>query len=334
MSADNQATDNFTEVNTRVNGWLPDLTGPVEVAYDGAAQRLLRARLPLPSGETCFLTMSVNAVVWLSGVLFTAVLLTVLLIATFSCGKPETTLTKSASQVAIVDTRPIATSPLRICVLQDKTGSSLETRTPLITEDQLEQLTHLCFGAGGEVTFGIIRDESNQLFVRFTLEPPPHQPVRATVHVENPIAFEAADRKAQQEYDEASVTYNKTFAAWQNTAKERERTFLGDVRQLLASAPDARHTDINGGVGRADLFLAEDDNAFRGPTHRYLVIVSDGEDNVRRPAPTFTSGATVIVVNGVGSVGTLAPLHPHRFENIGAALNFITSKEAAAPGSR
>jgi hypothetical protein len=335
MSADNQATYIIEESYTYVNNRCLALPGPVEVSYEGAAQRLVRRRVVLPSAEDAFLTLTIDAIVWTSGAILT-ILFFALLIATFGCGKPEVRL-EAATQPAVstvVDTRPVATSPLRVCLLQDKTGSSLETRTPLLTEGELGRVTHLCFGAGGEVTFGLISDASNHLFIRFTLEPPPTAPARQKVHEENPIAFEAADRKAQKEYDDAKANYDKARAAWEKTATERERTFLADVRQLLASAPDAQHTDVNGGIGRADLFLAEDDAVFRGPTHRYLVVVSDGVDNVRKPAPVFTSGATAIVVNGVGSVGNLTALHPHRFESVGAALNFITSKEAAAPGSR
>jgi|GEM_PF-1330373 len=323
-AVNHQATDYFTEVTTSVKSWLPDLAGPVEVTYDGASQRVVRADVLLPSGDRAFLSL-IDVVSSLTAAVIATLFITLLIIL-LGCGRPEAQLPVAAGP-AVVQT--VTAAPLRIALLQDKTGSSTTTRTPLLTPGQLQHVLAICHDRGGEITFGLIRDESNHLFERITIERPPVAPVRVVEQRRNALAQQAAQHAADERFYAATKSYLPIKAAWEQSLQARERAFLANVERLLADAPDAQHTDVNGGTGRADLFLAEDDAIFGAPSHRYLIVISDGIDNIHKPAPLITSGATVIVVNGSGSLGTLADLHPHQFESIDAALNFITSKEGA-----
>jgi hypothetical protein len=331
MSADDRATLNDKSATSLVNfSSLPLLGSSAEASYDGTIHRVVRGSLILPSRERVFITLStVDIVNFLSAAAFGALLLAAALALLLGCTKPETPLTASLPTQAAVAEAPPGAVPLRIAILQDKTGSSLETRTPLLTVQQLRRLSGLCYVRGGEITVGLIRDESNHLFVRLTMEPPPVAPLKAEAHEKNAIALQAARRVAEKEFKAAMAAYRSRYAAWRSSVATRENVFLADAERLITDAPDAKYSDVNGGISRADLFLAEDDALFGAPTHRYLLVISDGIDNVRKPAPTVSSGATVIVINGIGSLGSLADLQPMRFESIDAALNFIASKEAS-----
>jgi hypothetical protein len=221
-----------------------------------------------------------------------------------------------------------AAAPIRIIHLQDKTGSSDTTRTPLLTLDQLRRSTALCRVRGGEVLVGLIRDESNRLFVRYTVLPPPEEPVF------QPQSSNAISAQAEKHrFDKRLADYRDRRNAWEAKAAHDEEVFLREAAELLKGPPDAERSDVHGALTRADLAAAEDDAVFGAPTHRYIVLVSDAIDNVQKPAPEMKSGATIIVVNGAASLGTIASLNPKRFESIDAALNFIAAQEGSAPSA-
>jgi hypothetical protein len=332
MATLGDATVNHTYPTTSVNSSSLGLfEAPPEAGYDGAVQRVARAHVLLPSGDRVFLSITIIDVLSALTVAVIASLFITLLIALLGCGRPEAQLTVAAGHPEPAVVQTVTAVPLRIAILQDKTGSSTTTRTPLLTSGQLQRFLAICHDRGGEITFGLIRDESNHLFERMTIGPPPHAPVKAVVHRTNALALQAAQHAADEQFNADMKNYLPLKSAWDRSLQARENAFLANVERLLAGAPDAQHTDVNGGVARADLFLSEDDAIFGAPTHRYLVVISDGIDNVHKPAMPLKSGATVVVVNGIGSLGSLADLHPRQFENVDAALSFIASKEGAKP---
>jgi hypothetical protein len=76
-----------------------------------------------------------------------------------------------------------------------------------------------------------------------------------------------------------------------------------------------------------DLFLAEDDAAWGGTASRWALLVTDGKDNVGEPAASLSSGARLVIVNGSGSTGELAPLNPMPFESLDAAVRYLIAQE-------
>lgn len=309
------------------------LTASAERSLDGTYGYLLRGGLALPSGERVFLTIAFTQSIRLLSAVIVTVFLLIIGLLLFGCDVSDSK-TLSASDDAV---RP-ATAPsdtangaaVRIAVLQDKTGSADDNQTPLLTAAQLRAAVAVCKVRGGEITFGLIRENSNHLFERLTIEPPPVPPVKEQPSGGNAIALQAARAKAQKEYDVALSSYQAGLDAWEKDVQVREGAFIAKVSRLLAQAPDAQRSDVHDAVRRADRFLAEDDAIFGAPSHRYLVAISDCIDNVRKPAPELASGATFIVVNGAGSLGTLVELQPHQFESVDAALRFIGAKEGKA----
>ena len=340
MQPTTTATVDCIESNDSVKSYFeletPRRTHPVERAFDGFAFQVRRSAVALRS-ERVFVTLSVADVLNLVGVVALVLLLTTAALALFGCGSPEGLLATSPQSASVASAETpvgIVGSPLRIVIFEDETGSRLQTRTPQLTTEQLQQLIALCESHTGEIAFGVIRDESNNLFERLTIGPPPVVPVKTTATGTNAIDIDAAQAELDAKYQKEETAYGADIKNWKNVVAEREKRFVQSVTQLLQQPPDAQRTDVNGGVARADLFLGEDGAMFGKPTHRYLLLISDGQDNIHKPVASLPPNTTVIVVNGVGSVGNLAPFNPLRFESIDAALNYIAAKEAAPAASR
>jgi hypothetical protein len=332
-AADDDATLHGTELSLSVNYPSPCLAEPIELGSYIAIRRFVRA-LSLPSGERGLITVTTIA----AAAVLAIVLLALLLTALYGCGNPNAAmLARSAQTPAIsrTDDPPelISGAPLRIVVFEDETGSRLETRTPQLTPEQLRRLIALCEAHAGEIGFGVIRDESNNLFERLTIDPPPPPPTAQVATGTNGIDLEAKQAELDGAYNRDVVTYNADIKKWKGNVADHEKMFVSNVSRLLAQPPDAQRTDVNGGIGRAELFLSENEAVFGKPAHRYLVMISDGQDNIHKPKTALPPNTTLIIVNGVGSVGSLADLHPLRFESIDAALNYIAAKEAA-PATR
>jgi hypothetical protein len=204
-------------------------------------------------------------------------------------------------------------APLRVCLMQDLSGSIVETRTPRITEPDLKALTNLIKDRGGELGFGVIQEQSDRGLARFVVDenpaPPPPEP-------HNPLYRPRWERELQQ----AEAERNR----WEADMKNREEGFLKEAQARLAS-PLARRTDVCGAIRRCDLMLAEPCPA---GTLRFLVLISDGLHNVRGSdcPESLAANTRLLLVNGSAVQGIVERYQPTRFESIEAAIKYI--KEA------
>jgi hypothetical protein len=122
--------------------------------------------------------------------------------------------------------------------------------------------------------------------------------------------------------------FHERVARRQDQVSRRVDEFRNGLGQLLEHHRTVHASAVCDGLSRADLFLSEPlANWWREP-HLYLVSVSDGLDTYRKsPCPPVSSGASLLVVNGTGSVGALLGVHPLRFESFQAAVKYIFAKE-------
>jgi hypothetical protein len=213
-------------------------------------------------------------------------------------------------------------APVKIAILHDKTESTSWTRTPTLTFDDLAPVIELCGQCGGELAFGLIRDQSNRSLVRLRLEAQPPEPQAAELPRNR---FKAAQVKAEQERKRKE--YEAQYDEWLGEMQARVAEFRAAVEPLLSSNADAGRTDIWGAAMRADSFLAEDDASWGQKTHRWAVFVSDGQANVQTPFAPMRSQAKVLGVNGSASLGVLERLNAMRFESPKAAFDFIIATE-------
>lgn len=233
-----------------------------------------------------------------------------------SCGR------QTGPQTAPTASRAMVPPPVKVAILQDKTGSASETRTEQVGPDDLKPLIELLRRTGGELGVGLIRDHSNRPLLRLPIPQPPLRPA-APAEGGNPFEYQ----KELAAYQQQLARYEEQRRQWGQEVEPEIQRFLGDLRLLLEGGADAQRTDIWGAVLRADLFLDEPDNSWGQPTHRYAIFVTDGLDNVHRPPVSMRSNAGVIVVNGSASLGSLESLNPSRFESVKSAFQHIVSSE-------
>lgn len=202
--------------------------------------------------------------------------------------------------------------PVRICVLQDLTGSIRKTRTVVVTPEDLRLLAEIVKARTGELGFGIIGERSDLPLVRLTLleSPPPEPPARPPG---NPIR-QGAWQRQWREYEEQRTAYDQRV-------QQQVEAFVKAAEARLQGKLD-RVSDVCGGIHRCDLMLAEP-----APHHveRFMVLITDGLHNVRssRCPDALSSGAQVLLVNGEGILGVVERYAPVRFESLEAALRFI-----------
>lgn len=236
------------------------------------------------------------------------------------CGMTESR--SPQAEFAMTEVKAARPQPVKICVFLDKSGSANQTRVEQIRREELASLVALLRQTGGALAFGLIRDNSNLPLLRLSIDPPPIAPFLSK---QGKNVFQGSLDRAehQKEMSRFSVKHRQ----WEEEMDRRVHAFMEKIEPILRQRADARRTDIWGAVRRADLFLGEDDAVWGGPTKRFIIFISDGQDNVRMPAVTeMKSGPRMIVVNASGSVGSLEPFNPARFElfeSVEAAFNHI-----------
>jgi hypothetical protein len=99
------------------------------------------------------------------------------------------------------------------------------------------------------------------------------------------------------------------------------------ARPRLQEPAKDKTTDISSALDRAELFLNEPGAVWPTETHRLIILNSDGIATTNRQPVEIKSGARLLLINGSGSLGTLEPLHPLRFESKQAALAYIAATE-------
>lgn len=217
-------------------------------------------------------------------------------------------------------TTTAAAPPVKLAVMNDKTGSADVTRTPQLTAGDLEPLLELLRARGGELGFGLVTDDSNRSLLRVRLGSPPAPPAAP---LQEGNAFEVAER--MDAYRAARDDYERKAKAREEIAARRFEEFRNAAAELLGRKPDARRSDVWGALERADLFLAEEDPDWPQPPAVFVILVSDAQDNAKRPRSPLRSGARVLVVNGSASVGSISALSPLRFESPAAAWRYVAA---------
>jgi len=256
-------------------------------------------------------------------ILSIAVLVVVALVQSGCSTTPMPAAAKSepAQVSAAAQTKPTR-SPLRIALIQDKSLSTGETRTPQLKVEDLDPLLELLGLMGGELAVGIIHDRSNLAFARLRIDAGPEEPA-AVVESDNP--FERRDQRAAQR--KLKEKFEEREQSWREDMQTRIGEFQGAVDPMLSMAADANHSPVWDAVKRADLFLSESDSDGNTEPRRYAVLITDGIDDVgARPVP-INSRTRILVVNGAGQLGALAVLKPQRFESIAAAVRYIVGLE-------
>lgn len=234
-----------------------------------------------------------------------------------------------ATQPPTPPARQVSTAaPLKVVVLQDKSGSVDSTRTPRVTMSQFDALVSAVRERGGGIAFGFIDDESNESFTVMRVDAPravPTDPGREG----NPFKVAEAVAKYKKELGE----FEKNERQRQSAADQQVEAFKARVGSLLEDAGRSGATDVYGGLNRADLYLAEVGDTYSSDAQpqRFMILISDGLDNMRRPVGALRSRSQIILVNGSANIGVMKDYTPLRFEGIDSAFLYVTKSAASSP---
>jgi hypothetical protein len=229
-----------------------------------------------------------------------------------------------APSAAVVEAAKPAEPPaaVRIATLVDKTASANWTRVPAVSLEDFEPLLALIAARGGELAVGLIRDSSNRGLLRLKIPPAPVAPPPPDPH-QNPFLL----AEARAAYETRLREHREQTELWRREVDQRQADFRAQLGELLAVNADATRTDIWGALRRAELFLNEPQSSGLAAPHNWILLVSDGEDNARRPKVALRSGARLLLINSSATLGALAELKPLAFESFRAATAFLVAEE-------
>jgi hypothetical protein len=243
----------------------------------------------------------------------------VLIAAVVALNAPTTPTTRLIPKPATAPV--IAVPPLRAAVLYDVTASRNTARISASLDDFAPLFDRLRL-SGGEVGFGLIREDSDRPLIRCYVPAPPEPPTPAPPLTNGGNLFVNANNRKRN--DAERKRYEAKRRAWEADATARINVFIVAITPLLDAPGDAPATDLTAAVERGDLMLAEP-SEFANVTMA-VILITDGVHNATaKTTPTMRSTARVAVVNGVGSMGALAKLTPTplRFESTAAAVRYV-----------
>lgn len=211
--------------------------------------------------------------------------------------------------------------PVLFAVFDDKSGSMKSARVTPLAEEDLAALIKTLRITGGELAFGLIGESTDRPLLRLRIPVPPQRPTKREVQ----NAFERAEQDAL--FQEQLEKYEADMRHWEADVDQRASSFLDAVRPRLQEKATAKRSPINSALTRSELFLNEPVTAWPKAPHRYIILNSDAIDTTKSSPISLKSGATLLLINGSGSMGLLESLNPLRFESVQAALDHITATE-------
>src|ERR1043166_998482 len=242
-----------------------------------------------------------------------------LIIAAVALNAPSTSTPRPTPKPATVPV--IAVPPFRGAVLYDVTASRNDARIAASLDD-FEPIFDRLRRSGGEIGFGLIREDSDHPLIRCYLPAPPEPPPPTSPPANGGNLFVNANNRKREDVERKK--YEAKRRAWEGEANARINAFIAAITPILDLPGDAPATDLTAAVERGDLMLAEPSEFASATTA--IILITDGLHNATaKTTPTMRSNARVAVVNGVGSMGALVKLTPAplRFESTAAAVRYF-----------
>lgn len=259
-------------------------------------------------------------------------LATTVFVATAACFSSACGAQQGSAAAQVTASEVVAAcSPMKIALVLDKSKSAPGMRTPTITLEDIDGLVNVVATCGGELAVGVIHDQITTPFVRLRLEATPVKPQGSSAH-------NALTKRKEQAV--INRTYNAKYEEWQRVAAARIAKFNEQIAPIVEREADANWSPVWDAVARGDLFLAERERGANVAAHRVLLIVGDATDDVKRhssqyraPLQALKGAASTLIVNGAGTVGSLAALGPEVVESFDAAIRAVEDIAATANGN-
>lgn len=214
-------------------------------------------------------------------------------------------------------------NPIVIGVALDQTGSMRWSGITALTIDEFKPLIARLSDCGGEIGITFVRADSAKQIER----------LRFTELPVIPNKRDKTPNEEDYEYADYEDAYNLELNDWrekvqkQKSVQQPEIDKYFEVLKPLLAAPPNGNTDFWTSVNRLDVFLNEGNASWNVKPHRYLVIYSDGEDNIGKEKHSFKSDAHVIWVNANASGKSMKDFPYQRVESFQSAIREILAKE-------
>lgn len=267
--------------------------------------------------------MHVNSLIKSVFTLMAGLALSAVLLLSTGCDRSVGTTTKSDPPIesVVASQEQNTLVPALYAVFDDKSGSVKTARITPLCEQNLMALIDTLRLTGGELAFGLIGESTDRPLLRLRIPVPPQHPTMREVQ----NAFERAEQDAL--FQEQLEKYEGEMRYWKADVDQRVNDFLDAVRPRLQEKATAKRSPINSALTRSELFLNEPISTWPKAPHRYIILNSDAIDTTKSSPVTLKSGATLVLINGSGSLGVLGSLNPLQFESVQAALDHITATE-------
>lgn len=217
----------------------------------------------------------------------------------------------------------VCVNPVIAGIAYDQTGSMRWSGTSSLSVQDLQPLIEQIANCGGEIGVTFVRADSAKPVERLRADEPPPLPLEPT-RKPNEEDYEFADRI--DGYDHQMKTRNEELQRYRKEFQPKIDEYLSNLAPLLAVKPKG-NTDFWTSVNHLDVFLAEGDAPWRTKPHRYLIIISDGEDTIGKEKHAFKSDAVIVWVNANASEKSLKDFPYQRVESFPAAMRVILAGE-------
>lgn len=254
------------------------------------------------------------------------------------------------TKVPILDETPLTlpsppTAPVRIGVLQDKSGSIDEHRVESPDAESLRALAEILIPSGGEMAVSSICSDSDRPFIRKRIEEPLLLEVSQLNNPDLPVSVDEnlnafAKRQDQQRFEDEIAAFmaarsedeqlidahHQGLKVHAQEAKIQLEAFVdADLAPILNTPANCQETDIWGAIARAELFLLESPDSWRTPPTLFLIVITDGLDTAAKRPVAISDDIQILLVNGSASTGVFESIDHLAFENFAAATAYITA---------
>ena len=206
--------------------------------------------------------------------------------------------------------------PLRLGLIWDQSGSTLEHRVPAADRFLFARVVEHLARCGGEVAVAFVRETTPGPLIRLYVDAAPPAPPRpdssSSVWVRN---------QSRSSFERDSVAWVDAKAQWELDFRHRSAEFYRLLEAHVTRSADAPRTALCDVIRRVDVFTREPARARQASIH--IMASTDGLSNIGSPCPDLADEVVFVLANGNGVVGVLARYQPIVFESPESALDWI-----------
>lgn len=248
-----------------------------------------------------------------------------IILAITSCSSEKESEPQNSEDSLTLQSKEIITihyRPLLVSIGEDKTGSTV-LENSLVPNDLSPLIQHL-YESGGGLAYTGIADKALPL-VRLTVNIS-QKPVPPAIIEENNVYLKYTKESNQEE---ERKEYNIEMQKWQRNVANNINFFNVQLSEYINLPKTYLQSAIHEAINRMQIFLCEPHVSYDNNLGRYMVLVTDLENNVPVELQNPKCNITYLIVNGKENNNITAEHIGEylQFENIASAIRYIVDKE-------